>query len=110
MIYRNLFINLVVRIFFIAVTCFILALTYFALNDWVIMFNILLLLILQVVLLIRYMNRLNLDLFNFFSAIRNDDSSIVYKRMAPSKSLVKLYECFDDINTRIRNLKIETAG
>lgn len=67
-------------------------------------------LVIQVVLFIRYMNRLNLDLYNFFSAIRNDDSSIVYERMAPSKSFIGLYKCFDDINQKIRNLKIETVN
>ncbi|MBN2213013.1 MAG: hypothetical protein JW723_02110 [Bacteroidales bacterium] len=110
MIYKSLYINLIVRIIFIAITCFILAFIYFTLRDWIILINILLFLILQVILLISYMNRLNTDLFNFFSAIRNDDSSIVYKRMAPSKSLVRLYECFDDINNRIRRLKIETVN
>ena len=108
MIYRNVYINLIVRVSIILLTCFILTLTYFTLKDWIIIFNILLVLVLQVVLLIRYLNRLNQDLFNFFSAVRNDDSSIVYERMAPSKSFVRLYKCFDEINNRIRTLKIET--
>ncbi len=109
MIYRNLYINLIIRVLIILLTCFILTLTYFTLKDWIILFNILLVLALQVVLLIRYMNRLNQDLFNFFSAVRNDDSSIVYERMAPSGSFVSLYKCFDEINNRIRALKIETV-
>ena len=110
MIYRNLYVNLVIRIVFIAATCFVLAFIYFKLRDWIIILNILAILVLQLILLIRYMNRLNTDLLNFFSAVRNDDSSIVYSRMAPSKSLVRLYECFDDINNRIRNLKISTVN
>ena len=108
MIYRNLYLNLIVRVSIILLTCFILTLTYFTMKDWIIIFNIVLVLVLQVVLLIRYLNRLNQDLFNFFSAVRNDDSSIVYERMAPSKSFVRLYRCFDEINNRIRMLKIET--
>ncbi len=110
MVYRNLYINLIIRVLLILLNCFILTLTYFTLKDWIIIFNIILVLILQVILLIRYMNRLNQDLYNFFSAVRNDDSSIVYKRMAPSKSFVRLYQCFDEINQRIRNLKIETIN
>ncbi len=110
MIYKNLYINLIIRVLFISLTCFILTLTYFTLKDWIILFNILLLLILQVMLLIRYLNRLNQDLYNFFSAVRNDDSSIIYERMAPSRSFAKLYKCFDEINNRIRSLKIETVN
>lgn len=109
MIYRNLYINLIVRVLIILLTCFILTLTYFTLKDWIILFNIMLVLALQVIMLIRYLNRLNQDLFNFFSAVRNDDSSIVYRRMAPSGSFVRLYQCFDEINNRIRTLKIETV-
>jgi two-component system nitrogen regulation sensor histidine kinase NtrY len=110
MIYKNLYINLIVRVLIISLTSFALFLTYFTLKDWIILFNISILLALQVVLLIRYMNRLNQDLFNFFSAVRNDDSSIVYERMAPSRSFARLYRCFDEINNRIRKLKVETVS
>lgn len=110
MLYKNLYINLIIRIIILVLTCFALALVYFTLRDWVILFNLLLLLIIQVVLMVRYMNRLNQDLYNFFSAIQNDDSSIVYERMAPSKSFARLYKSFDEINNRIRHLKLETIN
>ncbi len=110
MIYRNLYINLIVRIIIMTLTCFVFAMTYFALRDWIILANLIVLLVLQVYLLIRYMNRLNQDLYNFFAAVRNDDSSILYERMAPSKSFISLYKCFDEVNNKIRQLKIETVN
>ena len=110
MVYNKLYINLIIRIILITLTGFLLALTWFSSKDFVIMLNILFLIIIQVILLIRYMNRLNHDIYNFFSAVQNDDSSIVYERMAPDKSFVKLYRCFDEINNRIHELKIETVS
>ncbi len=110
MVYKKLYINLIVRIILITLTGFLLALTWFSSKDFVIMANILFLIIIQVILLIRYMNRLNQDIYNFFSAVQNDDSSIVYERMAPDKSFVKLYRCFDEVNNRIHELKIETVS
>ena len=87
-----------------------MALTWFSLKDAVILANIFLLMVIQVILLIRYMNGLNEDMYNFFAAVRNDDSSIIYERMAPDKSLIKLYRCFDDINKKIHELKVETES
>ena len=110
MIYKKLYVNLIIRIILITLTGFLLALTWFSSRDLIILINILVLIVLQVVLLIRYMNRLNLDIYNFFSAIQNDDTSIVYKRMAPDKSFIKLYQCFDDINNKIHELKVETVN
>jgi len=69
--------------------------------------NIAVFMVIQVVSLIHFLNRVNRDLTNFFGAITNDDSTIMYKRIATGTSFARLYELFDEINTKIQRLKIE---
>jgi two-component system nitrogen regulation sensor histidine kinase NtrY len=55
------------------------------------------------------LNKTNRDLTGFFAAVQNDDSSIIYERLAPDKNFRNLYRSFDEINNRIRKLKIESV-
>ena len=110
MIYKNLYINLIIRIIILTTSILAMYFIYLSLKDIIVTMNILVVVIIQVALLIRYLNKLNEDLFTFFAAVRNDDSSIVYERMAPAKSFLKLYKCFDDVNNRIRDLKVESIN
>jgi len=77
--------------------------------DWYIAVNAILLLVIQVVLLLRYVNRINRDLTYFFGAISSDDSSILYKKVASSRSFEMLYGLFDEVNHKIQHLKLENT-
>ncbi len=110
MIYKSLYVNLIVRVLLLTLTCFIFSFMYFSRNDILIQLNILFLIALQVYFIIYKLNKINRDLAGFFDAIRNDDSSLIYQRMAPDKTYSKLYGCFDDINNRIRKLKIDSIN
>jgi signal transduction histidine kinase len=57
---------------------------------------------------LKFTSKTNRDLTNFFAAVQNDDSSIIYQRLVPDKIYRNLYRSFDDINNRIRKLKIES--
>ncbi len=109
MICHKFYFNLVIRIIFLSLTIFLLAFSWLSAHDILILVNLLALIIIQVALLIRYMNRFNHDIYQFFSAVKNNDSSILYKRMAPDKSFARLYDSFDEINQRIQLLKTEAV-
>jgi nitrogen fixation/metabolism regulation signal transduction histidine kinase len=109
MIQRRFYINTVIRVVFMALTCLMLAFVLIKKSDWYLGINVLLLLVFQAGLLISYINRMNRDLTGFFTAISSDDSTIVYKKAAPSPSFEKLYEQFDKVNQRIQQLKLENT-
>ncbi|HYX07523.1 MAG TPA: ATP-binding protein [Bacteroidales bacterium] len=109
MIYHKFYFNLVIRIILLSLTIFLLAFSWLSGHDILIPVNLLALVIIQVVLLLRFMNRFNRDIYHFFSAVKNNDSSILYKRMAPDKSFARLYESFDEINQRIQKLKTDAV-
>ena len=79
MIYKNLFINLVIRLIILVCSCMLLAVLitqlkneyYFAAGAVVIFIFI------QICLLIRYLNRINHDLSIFFSSISNNASESI---------------------------------
>jgi len=109
MIYKNHYNNIIIRVILLTATCFAFSFIYFSLKDILILINIFLLIVLQVYLIIYKLNKTNRDLTSFFAAVQNDDSSIIYQRMAPDKNFRYLYKSFDDINNRIRKLKIESV-
>lgn len=109
MIYKNFYINIIIRVIVLTVTCFAFSFIYFSVKDLLILINILLLIVLQVYLIIYKLNKTNRDLTSFFAAIQNDDSSIIYQKMSTGSSYRKLYQSFDDVNDRIRKLKIESV-
>ncbi len=109
MIYKNFYVNMIIRAVLLTLTCFAFSFIYFSSKDFLILINIFLLIILQVYLIIYRLNKINRDLTGFFAAIQNDDSSIIYQKMSADSSYRKLYKSFDDVNDRIRRLKIESV-
>ncbi len=109
MIHNRFYIITIFRVILIAATCLVIAFAVVKRADWYIALNFILLLLIQVILLLKYMNRINRDLTNFFGAISSDDSSIVYKKAASSRSFEVLYGLFDLVNQKIQRLKIENT-
>lgn len=109
MVHNRFYIITIIRVSLIAATCLVIAFAVIKRADLYIALNFVLLLVIQVILLIRYINRINRDLTNFFSAVSSDDSSIVYKKVASSRSFEMLYSLFDRVNQKIQHLKIENT-
>ena len=109
MVHNRFYIITIIRVILIALTCLVIAFAVIKRADWYIALNFVLLLVIQVILLLRYINRINRDLTNFFGAISSDDSSIVYKKVASSRSFEMLYSLFDLVNQKIQHLKIENT-
>jgi len=109
MILYRFYINVIFRVLLITLTSLLFGTAIFQWEDRYISVNVLLLIVLQVLFLFYYINRINRDLSHFFSAISNDDSTVVYKKTAPGRSFEGLYEHFDRISMRIQNLKLESS-
>ena len=109
MIQFRFYINMITRVVLVALTSLMLAYVIIKQRDLYLGINLILLLLLQMGLLIFYINRMNRDLTNFFSAISSDDSTIVYKKTASSRSFEKLYEQFDHVNQKLQQLKLENT-
>jgi len=107
MLLKRFYINILFRILGILATCIATALLLVWRPDWLIAINLLFLLGLQVILLLLKITRLNKDLESFFSAMRSNDSSVVFlgkKQYSPFKTL---YLQLEEINRDFQNLKIE---
>ncbi|MFC2120304.1 PAS domain-containing sensor histidine kinase [Bacteroidota bacterium] len=110
MLYKRLFINVLVRVIFIAFSSLILAYAYIKAVDIITMINIFAFIILQLGLLIWKLNRINRDLQWFFASLKNEDSSIIYSKRNKEKHLNKIYESFDEVNSMIGKIKLENAS
>lgn len=107
MILRKFYISVVIRVIFLALTTFILAWSLLNIHN---LFTILVafsLVVIQTVLLILYINRINKNLEHFLTAIRNEDTSITYD-LSSSKGIYRnLKIIMDEINRSISKIRIE---
>ena len=78
MIYNKLYLNILIRVILIIINCFVLVIAYIKINDLIININLIALIILQGFLFIKSLNKVNSDLVNFFSSIKNEDSTLIY--------------------------------
>ncbi|MBN1927898.1 MAG: hypothetical protein JW798_18845 [Prolixibacteraceae bacterium] len=109
MIQNRFYIIIIIRVILITLNSLLIAYATIKKIDLYIAANLVLLLVIQVVLLVNYLNRINRDLASFFGAVSGDDSSLVYRKKASGRSFEKLYKLFDQINQKIQNLKIENT-
>lgn len=109
MIYRRLYFVILFRVIAILANCLLLAFIWFKYKDVLILVNLLILLFIQVLLLIRKLNKVNRDLEHFFSTVRNNDSSVKFNSKKV-KDYQKLYQQFDNINKDIQRIKISNQN
>ncbi len=110
MLLNRLHINIIVRTIGILLNCIVIATILVSMNDIIILINIATLLVIQVVLLIRYLNHTNRDLETFFNSIRNNDPNLKFENSENSSQHSKLYDQFNRINENIRSIKIENEN
>ena len=103
---RYWYYKIIIKVIFITLTA--LAITYFFLKkqiDFSVYFS--LILILQVVSLIKFINKTNQKIAFFFNAIDNDDSSIHFSLHKKNKSVKDLHKSLNRVNSLIQKIKIE---
>lgn len=106
MIFNKLYFVVITRVLGILFNCWLLAYVWYSYFDILIFVNLLVVLFLQILFLVRKLNRINYDLESFFKAVRNNDSSIKFANKQQG-TFKELYTQFDLINDDIRKIKLE---
>ncbi len=109
MIFKNLYINIIVRILLISATCFVLPIANNRYHDIIININIIAFLIIQVVLIIKRLNYMNRDLIAFFDSLKYDDSTILLTNEFQNINYLRLSRRLQVVNKQILSLKEKNA-
>ena len=107
MISKNLYLNLLVRIFIPIVLALTAGWSLFEKHWNVVSFGLLVLVILAIINLIVYLNRVNRRLFYFFDAIRNEDSMLSFPEHSTDKMSMELNKKLNLVNRQIQEIKIK---
>ncbi|MBI9053535.1 MAG: ATP-binding protein [Bacteroidales bacterium] len=105
MIFKNLYINIIVRIILISATCILFPIAYIKYHDWIINANIIAFIIIQIIFLIRRLNFTNRDLISFLDSIKYDDSSIILSNEYQNQDYYRLSRRLQNVNKQILKLK-----
>ncbi|MCG8307596.1 MAG: ATP-binding protein [Cytophagales bacterium] len=105
MIYRRFYIGLWVRVVFIVLNSIFLAFAYYTFRDWLLNINLFVMLGVQTWLLLRYINKTNLDLSNFFLSVQFDDASVSFSKNKYGRSFDRLYESLELVNDKFLQLR-----
>ncbi len=106
MIYRRLYLDVIIRVTLLTASCFALAFEYVLINDVIINLNLLALIAIQVILFIRSSNRINRDLQAFFVSVRNEDSTLRFAKRFKTKSFIRLQHALQEVNDVIQEIKL----
>ena len=104
---KNLYISIVLRVFFIVLMSCLLS--YFIVIDKSFRFSIIcvVIIVLLTINLISYLNSTNKKIRFFFDSVRNDDSNLFFPFEITNTSLSNLYQSMNKVNNQIQQLKIE---
>ena len=104
---KNLYVSIVLRVFFIVLMACLLS--FFIVIDKSFRFSIIcvVILVLLTINLISYLNSTNKKIRFFFDSVRNDDSNLFFPFEITNTSLSNLYQSMNKVNNQIQQLKIE---
>ncbi len=107
MILKKYFVNITIRVILLAVTCFFLAEALHRLNEglYYTAAGLIMLIILQVALMVRFLNRINRDLAMFFNAVKSRDASLVFPETTRNRSYDALLRHMNDTSLAIRQIQ-----
>jgi len=106
MISNQFRISLFTRVSLIVLSSLILAYTVFYYKDYLIISNIIFVIGVQAWLLIRYINKINFDLANFFLSVQFDDTSVKFQKHKYGKSFDQIYQNLEDLNEKFKQLRL----
>ena len=107
MIYKNLLVQIVIRLVGILLLSFVAGFIYWETKFQLIAYLLLLVLIWFSYRLIHYLNATNRLLTQFFLSVKNDDISIKVPRNVKGKSFEELHKSMYEINQTIRDLRLQ---
>ena len=109
MLLNKFFINVIIRVTFIVLTCVILGivLPHIDRGYYYTLAGIFFIIMLQSWLLVNQVNKTNADLEKFFSSVQDHDSSVRFSENSKNNSFGKLHDRINTLNTIIQNVKIQ---
>ena len=109
MVLNKFFINVLIRITLIVLSCVALGIILQHLDRgyYFTLAGIIFLIVLQTWLLVNQVNKTNADLEKFFSSVQDHDTSVRFSENAMNSSFKKLHDRMNSLNTIIQNAKIE---
>lgn len=107
MVYRNFYFHIIARVAILLFTCLAIAWQWSRESFDILVFILSGFLAIQVVLLIRYINRTNQLLAFFFDAVKNEDSSLVFTEMTGNKQFNELHHSLNKLNEMLRDIRME---
>lgn len=108
MMSKNLYINIVIYVTVIALTCAGASYMIFRYNSLAAFILGVLTVAIETALLISYLNKTNRRLAYFNNAIRNEDTSIKFPYDIKNKPVQELYKSLNHVNEIIRRTKMES--
>jgi two-component system nitrogen regulation sensor histidine kinase NtrY len=110
MISKNLYLNIVFRVFFIVIFSSLLG--YFIFINQTLRFSIIcFIIVISLALnLIHYLNTINRKIRFFFDSVRNDDSNLSFPADIKNPAFMDLYQSMNRVNQEIQKLKIENRN
>jgi two-component system, NtrC family, nitrogen regulation sensor histidine kinase NtrY len=112
MVLNKFFINVLIRVSLILLSCVVLGIILQHLDRgyFYTLTGIIFLIVLQTWLLVNQVNKTNAYLEKFFSSVQDHDSAVRFSENAMSSSFRKLNDRMNSLNTVIQNVKIENEG
>ena len=106
MLNRRFYLNIIIRVLLILATCILFAFSL-SMKKPFMLINHTFLIIIQVFLLIRFLNKTNRELARVFDSLRDHDFSEVSLKFPANKSLQKLYESVNDFVMLLKEARID---
>ena len=107
MIYKSYYINLIIRIILLVLTCLALAFIWQLKDRPYTVLVISSLIILQTYLLIRYNNQTNIELGKFFNALKDSDNTLNLINEGSSSSFRELTKALNDTFSALKDARLE---
>lgn len=108
MVYRHLYLNVVVRVLLLAASCMAFAFAWYGRGNYFTLFNLGLLILLQTVWFIYYMNKTNRDLAYFFESVKNEEAGISFNRA--KRKFNRLYQAMDRVSHQFKAMRMKFAS
>jgi len=107
MVSKKFYYNLILRVALIAISSLLLCLSIFYFPNISLIIIIVGVFLYQVVELIRYINKINKKLEDFFIAHLSGEVTSSFIKSKKEEEFVKLYHYFDELNTKLETARVE---
>ena len=101
MVFRNFYIQVIIRVVLILLTCLLLAWLLISGHNWLFILHVFLLLLIEGGLFIRYTNRWNVELSNYFSRLEAGDQTVGSKGLEDFPKLRRMNSFLTNLKNKI---------